>query len=189
MSNSIVRLALVASVTWRSPPVNRQKLSMVPQASSPACPVSRHRGCRAAMRSLSRRSKDQQQTGLGGNFRLQSLFFQSCANHTGSPILPDDSVVQYLACLPVHKTVVSRWFVMPMPAIAPTSIPAVLTASRQVASVSQMTSGSCSTTGFRKICDNSRCAAAGHFRMVRKPSRVCWWFLDRLQVEGVAHVG
>ena len=67
--------------------------------------------------------------------------------------------------MPVRRfqtSVVSRWLVMPMAAIASAPIPAFATASRQVAAtVDQRSSGSCSTHPERgKCCANSSWALA-----------------------------
>ena len=59
-----------------------------------------------------------------------------------------------------QRTVVSRWFVMPIPASSRAAMRALAIASRATSScVRQISSASCSTQpGCGKICRNSACA-------------------------------
>ncbi len=147
MSNSKVREALLASVAWTLPPVSRhsRKLSIVPKASSP-------RSARARTPSTSSRihlslvpekygsrirpvrSRTSGSLPSALSCAHKAAVRRSCqtiALWTGSPVLRS------------HTTTVSRWLVMPIPAIVP---PSASAAACIVASVSrQMSSGSCST--------------------------------------------
>ena len=65
-------------------------------------------------------------------------------------------------CARSHTTVVSRWLVMPMPAMSLAVSLALASAPRQTSTVArQISSGSCSTQpGLGKICGSSFCAEA-----------------------------
>ena len=74
-------------------------------------------------------------------------------------VLPDDGAMDRPRS---QISVVSRWLVMPMAAMAEAVMPALAMAARQVAStLDQISSGSCSTwPGRGKYCGNSSWATA-----------------------------
>ena len=123
MSNSDVRLALVASVAWTAPPVSRhsRKQSIVPQASSPRsarCPRA-WRHYRGSRRSWSPRNRDR----AAARFARGPAPRRPCAfrrAHSSAVRRSCQTIARWIGS-PVARsqtTIVSRWLVMPMPATA-----------------------------------------------------------------------
>ena len=140
-SSSIVREALVRSVTCAAPPVSfhTSQRSIVPKASS---------GCGRSVRARIHSSFVAEKYGSGtspvrsrirsaGSSAQRSAVRRSCqtiAGCTGRP-LPRS-----------QTTVVSRWFVIPIASRSPAATPAAASASAAVCStLAQISSGSCST--------------------------------------------
>ena len=166
MLKSIVRDALLTSVTWTRPPVSCQtsQESIVPNASLPASAFVRAPGMLsriqaslvpekyASMTSPVRcRTRLSKPSAFSASQR--SAVRRSCqtiALQTGSPVCRSQT------------TVVSRWFVMPIAATpaAPVCDRAMASAATAICDA-QISFGSCSThPGFGKICGNSRWATA-----------------------------
>ena len=164
-SMSIVRDALLTSVTCCRPPVSFQtsQESTVPAASRPAAAFFRAPGTW----SRSQRSLDPEKYGSRTRpvFRRMTRSWpatrsrciaaavrrscQTIARCTGRPVSRS------------QRTTVSRWFVIPIAATSPGRRPAAFNASRADASVvSQISPASCSTQpGCGKCCAISFCAA------------------------------
>ena len=146
----MVRDALVASVACTAPPVSRhsKKLSTVPNASRPAS---------AAARAPSTWSSSQailvaEKYGSSSSPVLDAIVGSWPAARSSEQASVVRRSCQTMALwigLPVarsHTIVVSRWLVMPMPAMSLAASPAFAIASRTVATVAvQISSGSCST--------------------------------------------
>ena len=149
----MVREAFVTSVTCAAPPVSFQtsQLSTVPKAS---------RSVETSVRARSHSSFVAEKYGSGtrpvrsrmrsaGSARQRSAVRRSCqtmARPTGLPVARS------------QRTVVSRWFVIPIAARSPARTPAVRSASAAAPStLCQSSSGSCSThPGRGKCCWISR---------------------------------
>ena len=166
MSNSIVREALLTSVTCTWPPVSfhSSQVSMVPKASSPCAAAT----CAPGTWSSSQRILVPEKYGsmtrpvlrCTGSVRPAA---RSCA-HSGS-VRRSCQTMALAIGWPVrrsHSTVVSRWLVMPMAAMSLALSWALNSASSATACcVAQISLASCSTQpGCGKICRNSRCAMA-----------------------------
>ena len=93
------------------------------------------------------------------------LVTQGVAEFGGAAVLPDDGVVHGLAGLGVQTMVVSRWLVMPIPAMFRPLMPILVMASAMTAaSEDQISIGLCSTQpGFGKYWVNSICAVEQMF--------------------------
>src|SRR3954447_26275148 len=156
MSNSIVRLALVTSVAWTSPPVRRQisQESMVPSASSSSTGISRldnsHSNLVAEKYGSSTSPVVSRISGRWPAARSASqrsavrLSCQTMAAPYGFPVRR------------FQATTVSRWLVLPIAATTPP--PASVPTSVNVAcTTAQISSASCSTQPGRGYsCENSR---------------------------------
>ena len=119
-SISMVRLALVTSVTWTpplTPPVRFQmhQVSMLPKSRSPASALAR--GARDVVEDpLDLRPGEvggQRQAGLGRKRSWPPSLASSLQMRVGAGVLPDDGVVDRLAGLLSQTTAVSRWLVTP----------------------------------------------------------------------------
>ena len=135
-SNSIVRDAFVTSVACSLPPVSRhnRKLSIVPNAISPASARSRRPGDVVEQPADFRRREirvDDETGAAAPPSRRARRSRQRSHSSRGAPVLPDDRVVHRAAGARSHSTVVSRWLVMPIAAIGRPRAAAI--ASRQVA--------------------------------------------------------
>src|SRR3954453_7185487 len=156
MSNSIVRLALVTSVAWTSPPVRFQisQESMVPSASSSSTGISRldnsHSNLVAEKYGSSTSPVVSRTSGKWPAARNASqrsavrLSCQTIAVPYGFPVRR------------FQATTVPRWLVMPI--AATTSRPTSVVTSFNVAcTTAQISSASCSTQPGRGYsCENSR---------------------------------
>ena len=123
MLNSIVRDALLASVTCTLPPVRFQTSheSTVPNASSPAFALARAPGtfCRIHCTFVRGEIGVDHEPGLAADHAIELPRSQAIADRRGAAVLPDDGVADRLArSLRSHTTVVSRWLVMPMAAMS-----------------------------------------------------------------------
>ncbi len=181
MFMSIVREALLTSVTCFRPPVSFQRshASIVPAASRPSAARRRASGtCSRSHRSFepekygSSRSPVRRRMARSAPalliLSIRGAVRRSC------------QTIALCTAWPVarsQRTTVSRWFVMPIAARPPALTPAAFNASRAVSCVdSQISSGSCSTQpGCGKCWANSRCAAP---RLRPRPSRTMARELD-----------
>ena len=105
MLNSIVREALLTSVTWRAPPVSFQtsQVSTVPNASLPASARARAPGTLSRIQRILLRGEVgvDEQAGLRLDRLAGAVGFEPLAEVRGAAILPDDRVVDRLAGLAV----------------------------------------------------------------------------------------
>ena len=166
MSNSSVRLALLASVQWTRPPVKCQisHESTVPNASSPRCALARA----PSTWSSSQRTfvPEKYASSTRPVFCANSGAWPAARNSSHSGAVRRSCQTIALAIgRPVARsqtTVVSRWFVMPIAATSSAPMCALASAScRTPDCVAQISVASCSTQpGCGKICRNSACATA-----------------------------
>ena len=173
MLKSSVREALVASVAWTLPPVRRQirKESIVPKASSPRSAFSRAPFTWSRSQAIlvaekyGSRSRPVRAVTSGSMPALRSAAQASAVRRSCQ------TMARWIG-FPVFRfqtTIVSRWLVMPMAAMAAALTLAFRARPWQVATtLSQISSGSCSTQpGFGKCWRNSFCASAddAHLRV------------------------
>ena len=147
---SRVRAAFVASVACTLPPVSRhnRKLSTVPKARRPSCAAARAPSMWSSSQAILVAEK------YGSSTRpVRAVIVGSCpacrSAAQASAVRRSCQTMAWWIGRPVarsHTIAVSRWLVMPMPAISFASTPARAIAARTVATtVDQMSSTSCST--------------------------------------------
>lgn len=147
---SSVRDAFVASVTWTLPAVRRdtRKLSIVPNASSPASARARAPGVSSSSHASFVPEKYASSTSPVMARTLASCPAARSASHAAA-VRRHCHTIAFAMGLSValsQTTVVSRWFVMPMAAMSAPVTPAEASAAITACSTdAQISRGSCST--------------------------------------------